>query len=129
MPEDGCNDPQVTVSALADYIAGVKDRALTPQEQAEPREKVNAREYVAFLKREFGEGMGQDLPHFTIGNVSRAFSAGWIAALAITPQWQPSDEELIDLWQTTKALDFRAHYLAFARAALTRKADSKGEGT
>ena len=27
LPEDGCNDPQITVSALADYIAGAKETA------------------------------------------------------------------------------------------------------
>ncbi|MGH7292002.1 MAG: hypothetical protein ACREJT_12370, partial [Myxococcota bacterium] len=38
------------------------------------------REYATFLKREFGEGMGQDHASFSIGNVCRAFSAGYDAA-------------------------------------------------
>lgn len=29
LPEDGCNDPQVTVSALQDYMAGVAEATKT----------------------------------------------------------------------------------------------------
>jgi len=59
MPEDGCNDPQVTVSALADYIAGVKDRALTPQEPAEPSDLIAALDRIDdFIARCNGDDRG-----------------------------------------------------------------------
>ena len=62
MPEDGCNDPQVTVSALADYIAGVKDRALTPQEPAEPSDELQGLHgYLLSMASRVGVKDGQDI--------------------------------------------------------------------
>ena len=69
-------------------IAGIIRRRMylypkpdAPSESTAVSGEVSGREYAAFLKREFGEGMGQDRSSFSIGNVSRAFGAGWEAAV------------------------------------------------
>ena len=56
------------------------------------------REYTAFLRREFGDGMGQDRASFSIGNVSRAFGAGWQAANQAAAPAASLREQDFDWW-------------------------------